>query len=89
MISGDLLANGYVLPQPETVPAEPRNRLRSRHSEREVSGERRRTQRRAYNATEECGPRNGVLTAVADYSQQSGQEYYFVGTRVSLSWKSC
>lgn len=30
------------------------------------------------NAIEECGPRNGVLTAVEDYLKQSRQQYYFV-----------
>jgi SAM-dependent methyltransferase len=31
-----------------------------------------------YNAVEEFGPRNGVLTAVEDYLSQSSEKYYFI-----------
>jgi SAM-dependent methyltransferase len=66
--------------QPETIPAAHRNPHATRGIQRGQSALVKDGGFNAghYNAIEEFGPRNGVLTAVEDYLQQSRQQYHFV-----------
>lgn len=66
--------------QPEAIPAEYRNQ----HTKQGIQKGRSLLVKEGgfnaghYNALEESGPRNGVLTAVEDYLKQSRQQYHFV-----------
>jgi SAM-dependent methyltransferase len=66
--------------QPETIPAEYRNPYATRGI---AKGRSRLLDEGGfnaghYNAIEEAGERNGVLTAVEDYLSQSRQDFYFI-----------
>lgn len=66
--------------QPDTIPAECRRPCATKgilkgHSRLSETGG---FNAGHFNALEESGPRNGVLTAVEDYLRQSRQQYHFV-----------
>jgi SAM-dependent methyltransferase len=66
--------------QPETIPAKYRNPYAQQGMEngRPILLDDGGVNASHYNAIEESGPRNGVLTAVEDYLDQSRRQYHFI-----------